>query len=201
MENFTEKIPPIFTAPPIQFFVAIFLFIALLNDQRELTILSLIIMAVYWGTVIWSKAAGTGLESNSKVDRDRVFPDEFFSLDFNFVNNKLLPVLVYINIPLSRSLYLQENQGPPLKESRLLWYQKASFLWKIAAKKRGYYRIGHSDIKVGDLFSFCLRDLRIGDGIQIIVYPRLVTLKSFPLPKREFFGIPGGKSPVEDPAY
>ena len=33
------------------------------------------------------------------------------------------------------------------------------------------------------------------------MYPRLVPLKSFSLPRRDFFGVPGAKSPVQDPIY
>ena len=34
-----------------------------------------------------------------------------------------------------------------------------------------------------------------------MVYPRLVSLKSFSLPRRDFFGVPRAKSPVQDPIY
>ncbi len=193
--------PPLFAAKPIQFFVGVFLFIALLNDQRDFTVLSLIILSLYWGTVIWGRAAKTGLHSETKIDKDRLFPDEPFSLGISFANNKFLPVLLQMEIPLNQSLYLFEDQEPPLKECRLLWYQKASFRWRIAAKGRGYHRIGKANIKTGDLFSFCLSNVRIGDDIHVVIYPRLVTLKPFSLPRREFFGRPGGRSPVADPAY
>ena len=39
------------------------------------------------------------------------------------------------------------------------------------------------------------------ESYQIIVYPRLVPLKPFSLPRRDFFGIPGARSPVQDPVY
>ncbi len=35
----------------------------------------------------------------------------------------------------------------------------------------------------------------------MVVYPRLVPLKSLSLPRRDFFGIPGTENPVEDPVY
>ena len=38
-------------------------------------------------------------------------------------------------------------------------------------------------------------------AIDVIVYPRLVPLTPVRLPRRELFGIPGAKSPIEDPVY
>ena len=37
--------------------------------------------------------------------------------------------------------------------------------------------------------------------IEVVVYPRLVPLKSLTAPRRDFFGSPGAESPVEDPVY
>ena len=41
----------------------------------------------------------------------------------------------------------------------------------------------------------------MAETIEVVVYPRLVPLKSPALPRRDFFGIPGAESPVEDPVY
>jgi uncharacterized protein (DUF58 family) len=53
----------------------------------------------------------------------------------------------------------------------------------------------------GDLFAFFSREKKTEEFHQIIVFPRIVPLKSFPLPRRDFFGVPGAKSPVQDPIY
>jgi uncharacterized protein (DUF58 family) len=53
----------------------------------------------------------------------------------------------------------------------------------------------------GDLFAFFSREKKEEEFHQLIVYPRIVPLKSFPLPRRDFFGVPGAKSPVQDPIY
>jgi uncharacterized protein (DUF58 family) len=37
--------------------------------------------------------------------------------------------------------------------------------------------------------------------MHVVVYPRLISLKPLCLPKRNFFGVPGAKSPVQDPIY
>jgi uncharacterized protein (DUF58 family) len=56
-------------------------------------------------------------------------------------------------------------------------------------------------MRVGDLFGFFTKEKSTGTEIEVIVYPRLVALMSFSLPRRDFFGVPGAKSPVHDPIY
>jgi uncharacterized protein (DUF58 family) len=54
---------------------------------------------------------------------------------------------------------------------------------------------------VGDLFGFYTKEKKSQAAVDIVVYPRLVEVKPLSLPKREFYGIPGARSPVEDPVY
>jgi uncharacterized protein (DUF58 family) len=53
----------------------------------------------------------------------------------------------------------------------------------------------------GDLFAFFLKEKKIEESHSIVVYPRLLPLKSFSLPKRDFFGVSGAKNPILDPIY
>ena len=41
----------------------------------------------------------------------------------------------------------------------------------------------------------------MAETLEVVVYPRLVPLKWSTLPRRDFFGIPGAESPVQDPVY
>ena len=56
-------------------------------------------------------------------------------------------------------------------------------------------------MKVGDIFGFFPREKRTAGDIHVIVYPKLVPLKPLSPPSRNFYGVPGGKSPVQDPIY
>jgi uncharacterized protein (DUF58 family) len=62
--------------------------------------------------------------------------------------------------------------------------------------------VGPPHIRSGDLFGFFSKAHKEEtESVQVIVYPRVVPLKPyFPL-KKDFFGIPGAKSPVQDPIY
>jgi len=71
----------------------------------------------------------------------------------------------------------------------------------LTAQKRGIYPVGPPRMAVGDLMGFYPRETGGGRELEIIVYPRLIPLKPLSLPKRDFFGVPGAKSPVQDPVY
>jgi uncharacterized protein (DUF58 family) len=87
------------------------------------------------------------------------------------------------------------------KESTLLWYQGTHFQWEFIAERRGVHHIGPLHIIAGDLLAFFSREKKAEESHPIIVYPRLIPLKSFSLPRRDFFGVSGAKSPVQDPIY
>jgi len=53
----------------------------------------------------------------------------------------------------------------------------------------------------GDLFGFFPKERELEGALEVIVYPRLVPIKPFSVPRRDFFGIPGAESPVRDPVY
>jgi uncharacterized protein (DUF58 family) len=87
------------------------------------------------------------------------------------------------------------------QEAGLLWHQRAQLQWDFVARRRGVHRMGPECIRAGDLLGFFEKEKRSQDSICIIVYPRLVRLKSISLPMRDLFGVPGAKSPVKDPVY
>ncbi|MCG6538187.1 MAG: DUF58 domain-containing protein, partial [Syntrophales bacterium LBB04] len=73
--------------------------------------------------------------------------------------------------------------------------------WELAARGRGVHHVGPYGIVSGDLFGFFPAEKEIAETIEVVVYPRLVPLRSLALPRRDFFGIPGAESPVQDPVY
>jgi uncharacterized protein (DUF58 family) len=51
------------------------------------------------------------------------------------------------------------------------------------------------------LLGFFEKEISMLDATQIIVYPRLVSLRPVANRRRDLFGVPGVKSPVQDPIY
>jgi uncharacterized protein (DUF58 family) len=201
MEGQDRGVPSIFVVPLMQFFVGLLLFVALLHGQRDLVVFSLLVLGVFFGAKLWARISLSGIISQSAVNKQKVFPGEKLTLRINAENKKLLPVWLQVQVPVTGPIYPSSGETTFTKEEGLLWYQRAYFEWEFTAERRGVHQIGPPHILAGDLFAFFSKEKRQEAFHQIIVYPRIVPLKSFPLPRRDFFGVPGAKSPVQDPIY
>ncbi len=135
------------------------------------------------------------------VDKSKLFPAESLTLHMSAKNAKFLPVWLQMSMHVEGALDPSSGEMSFSGDCWLLWYQQAHFNWGLVARRRGLYRVGSAHMKVGDLLGFFPREKRTEGDIDVIVYPRLVPLKPLSLPSRDFFGLPGAKSPVQDPIY
>jgi len=201
METIEDRLPSVFIIPLMQLIVGVCLFISLLYDQRDLTILALIVLGITIGTNLWSRLSLSGIRCSARVDKQKLFPGESFALQIRAENAKFLPVWLQMSMHVEGALDPSSGEISFTSHCWLLWYQQAYFNWGLVAQRRGVYRVGSSHMKIGDLFGFFPREKRTAGDIDVIVYPRLVPLKPLSLPSRDFFGLPGAKSPVQDPIY
>ena len=201
MESQESRVPTVFIIPLMQFFVGVFLFVALLHNNRDLAVLAILVLGIMGGVRLWSRMSLSGIKCYSMVDKGKVFPGEMLTLHVRLENAKFLPVWLQIKMPIDGSLNPSPDNAIITNESGLLWYQKAHFNHTLVAQQRGIHHVGPSHIKVADLFGFFPRERGEQEDLHVIVYPRLVPLKPVSLSRRDFFGIPGAKSPVQDPIY
>jgi uncharacterized protein (DUF58 family) len=201
METQEIRLSSVYIVRLVQFMVGVCLFISLLYGQRELTILALLVLGFTIGTNLWSRLSLSGIRCSSMVDKHRLFPGESLALHLNAENTLFLPVWLQVNMQIEGALALSSKEINFSSNCGLLWYQQTRFNYSLVARRRGVYRVGAARIKVGDIFGFFPREKRTAGDIDIIVYPRLVPLKPFSLPNRDFFGLPGARSPVQDPIY
>ena len=96
MDTDQNRLPTALIIPLIQVFVVIFLFMALLNDQRDLTLLSLVVAAIVAGAYFWSRLSPAKIRCNSRLNKQRIFPGEILTLSTRIQNAKVLPVLVQV---------------------------------------------------------------------------------------------------------
>ncbi|MBW1912519.1 MAG: DUF58 domain-containing protein [Deltaproteobacteria bacterium] len=197
-----ERLASIFFVPLVQVFVGVFLFIALLYGFRELALFTGILLGIGIGAYIWCRMSPLRIGCELGVDRQRIFPGEKLKISIQVVNAKYLPVLLKIAIHFDRFITGSDREDTLFsKQCGLLWYQNSRFQKELTPRRRGLYRVGPPDLMVGDLFGFHTREKIATTSVDIVVYPRLVEVKPLSLAKREFYGIPGARSPVEDPVY
>ena len=200
MNGQAPHLSSLFLVPPSLFLVGILLFVALLNHQRELIILSLLLLGTAGSAKLWARVSRSRLACCSAVDRSRLFPGEPLALTLEAGNRSCLPMALQVTVPVGG--LLGPSGAPAMRgEAGLLWYQQVEFHWTVTASRRGVHRLGPPRCATGDLFGFFTSTWKAGAAQEIVVYPRIVPLARFPLPRRDFFGIPGAESPVRDPVY
>lgn len=190
----------LFQDSPGLLLAGILLCVALLNRQQPLIVLSLLILGTAGCAKLWASASRSRLACRSTVDRSRLFPGERLTLSLEAGNRSCLPVALQVAAPLGG--FLGPSGEPAVRgEAGLLWYQHVEFRWALTASRRGVFRVGSHRCTTGDLFGFFASTRAAGEAREIVVYPRLVPTARFALPRRDFFGIPGAESPVQDPVY
>jgi uncharacterized protein (DUF58 family) len=185
----------------VQVFMLLFLFLALLYDVRELTFFSLIILTMCLGSYLWSRISLNHVKCSIELSRLRLFPGETLKIEIRVINSKLLPVLFGVDL-FAPSVIAGTDTGQWISEKTgLLWYQQSVFFSELRPNKRGVYNFGPPALRGGDLFGFFFREKVAAERLEIVVYPRIVNIRPVLTPKKEFYGIPGTRSPVEDPIY
>jgi uncharacterized protein (DUF58 family) len=201
METHESGVPSVFITFPVLIIVGFLLLAALLRGQRTLSLLALIVLGLAVGTKLWSRMSLAGVTCRTRVDRGRLFPGEALHLEGEVVNARFLPVWVQMRVNPDSPLEPVSEDELFTRESGLLWYEKVRFQWELIARQRGVYSSGAPGLRVSDLLGFFPREKRTAPGPQVIIYPRLVPLRPLSLRRCDFFGTPGGKSPVQDPVY
>lgn len=197
-----ERPASIFVIPFVQLFMGLFLFISLLYGFYELILFTGILLGIGLGANIWGRLSPSGIVCELSVDRQKAFPGEKVELRIHITNAKYLPVLLHMSLQLDSSLVEEDlNETAGATPCGLLWYQSCRFQRRLSPRHRGVYKIGPPSLTVGDLFGFYKKDKRLRSSVEIVVYPRLVGVRPISLAKREFYGTPGARSPVEDPIY
>ncbi|MFH1910724.1 MAG: DUF58 domain-containing protein [Pseudomonadota bacterium] len=191
----------VFVEPIILLLVGVVLFIALLNNQTSLTVFCMLVFAMIAGARGWSRLSLAGIRCRLKADKKKLFPGEEVLLTARIENNKFLPIWLQVAPVIDGRLRVDTGDMPSVRDSGLLWYQQVSFDWRLTASRRGVHRVGPLQLAVGDPMGFCPLKKQTADFHDIVVYPRLVPLNPVLLPRRDFFGVPGARSPIEDPVY
>jgi uncharacterized protein (DUF58 family) len=201
MNTTEERAPSFFSIPLIICFVGLVCFWALLGHQRELTVLSFLVVGLMGATRLWSSFAPRRMTCMLSVDRYKVFPGESFVLNVTIENDKLLPVHFKLQVASGDILAPAPGQAAMEQSGGLLWFQQVRFRWAFTAQRRGVHTLGPPRLSAGDLLGYYPREMSAGKPLQVIVFPRLVPVRSFRFTREDLFGVAGGNGIIPDPVY
>lgn len=200
-ETLPERLGSVFAVPLMLFFVAVLLFVALLQNQQELIALCLLTIGIMAGAYLWSRASLKRTDFRVNAKRSHLFPGEEVKINLDVINAKALPIHLTVAATIPIDLKPIGEKHTLKQSSGLLGYQQATFRWHLTALNRGVYTVGPLNVSASDPFGLFPRQSQIPSRREIVVYPRLVPLRAMALPRREAFGAPGGHSPVSDPVH
>lgn len=159
--------------------------------------------------IVWSRLSLERLAYERRWSSTRAFVGEEIEATFTARNAKALPV------PWFEARELVPDQLPPAgahvlpaawpgafyytHTTSLAWYERVSWRQRFVCAARGYYEVGPTRLRAGDIFGFFPREARVELPDRITVLPRLVELGEIALPVRRPFGeAKGGNRIFED---
>jgi len=200
--DYSRPLSSVFTDGLFRFLVLLLLFIALLFEQKNLILISLLILTMFYGCKLWCRWSAKNIHYSFDAEKKKGFPGETISLQAKIFNNKLLPVWIKLLIPMDSKLIASAGKENFLSEEfSLLWYDHFLGQWKLTAQQRGCFQIGPPFLETGDLLGFFQQRKYLSQAVEVIIYPKLISLNFLAAPVRELFGKPGIDSPVKDPIY
>jgi uncharacterized protein (DUF58 family) len=146
---------------------------------------------------LWTGTALKAVRLSRHHDQ-RVFWGERFDVRIEAHNRSVLPVLwmrLADTVPAELS-----SGGLFLRVISLLPRERVHLSYALAGKRRGYYTLGPLVAQGGDLLGSASYEQRgLGDD-HVIVYPKIIPLRSLDLPSQSPFGtLPSRERLFEDP--
>lgn len=159
--------------------------------------------------MVWSRLSLERISYERRWSAQRAFVGEQIEGQFTLRNRKALPM------PWFEVRELVPDQLPPVgahmlpaawqgafyytHTTSLAWYERVTWRQRFNCMARGYYAIGPTRLRSGDLFGFFPREAHLDRPDIITVMPRLVELGEVALPTRRPFGeAKGGSRIFED---
>ena len=202
--NYSRSLTSVFTDGFFRFLLIVLLFISLLLQQKNLILISILVLTMFYITKLWSTWSSKKVYYNFDAKKIKGFPGEVISLQANVYNNKILPIWLKLLVPMDKKLITSNKveDDSLVEEFRLLWFDRFRWQWSMEAQHRGYYQIGPPSIDTGDIMGFFNQRISLYDSaVEVIIYPKHVSLNFLSTPIKELFGKTGNEHPVKDPVY
>ncbi|MGE4220811.1 MAG: DUF58 domain-containing protein [Alphaproteobacteria bacterium] len=156
-------------------------------DQRPAVLLAGSILAIGLVGRAWAALSLLALRHERRIGADRGFPGDRIELHASLDNRKPLPLSwVTVEEPVAPGLAV-DGEGGPVTVS-LGMYQRAGWRRSLHCVRRGYYPVGPSILRSGDIFGLFATERAGAAPASVIVYPRLYDLAELGLPSRHPLG-------------
>ncbi|MDE2688231.1 MAG: DUF58 domain-containing protein [Chloroflexota bacterium] len=147
---------------------------------------------------LWNRASLLHLTYEREFSQQRVFMGEKAILTITLTNRKPLPlgrVRVEDDMPACMTLEDADVVNSPNPEAHTLrhstsmsWYERVRWTYEFRCDRRGYFRVGPSYLRSGDLLGFFGSERESQDRDYVLVYPRLVSLPEIGIPSARPLG-------------
>ena len=189
---------------------ALLVYIGLVSNSTILLALGVLVFGAGGLSRLWARVSLEEVFYRRELSETRAFVGETIELDVHLANRKFVPV-PWVGV---RELIPQETHvvggetrasGLPrttalLRNTSLHRYEQLKWPLRLLTTKRGYFRIGPTKLRSGDLFGFFKSEMDVPALDAITVYPKTYSLPDLGLLSARPFGDHAGGKPIfEDP--
>jgi len=186
--------------------------IGLLASSPVVIILGMLVLGASTAGRLWARVSLEEVHLSSSLSERRLFVGETAELRLTLENRKALPVpWIEVREQLPRSLPVVgartiASGAPGLailqRNTALGRHDRLEWPVTLRAVQRGYYRIGPTRLRSGDIFGFFEREETVPElGERLVVYPHTYSMPALGLDSARPFGqLRGGSRIFEDPS-
>lgn len=185
-------------------------YVGLLADSTVILALGALVFGVGGLSRLWARVSLEEVVYSRELSETRAFVDETIELDVHLVNGKFIPVPwveVRELVPEATRVVGGRTRSSGLPQLNVLLRNTSlrsheQLLWplRLLTTTRGYFRIGPTRLRSGDLFGFFDNERVFEQQDAIVVYPKTYPLPDLGLGSARPFGERRGGSPIfEDP--
>ncbi|MEX2228317.1 MAG: DUF58 domain-containing protein [Dehalococcoidia bacterium] len=193
------------------FVSSVLISIGLLTGSIVIVSLGVLVLGTGGAARLWSRLALAEVVLTREVSEHRVYVGETVEVKLTLENRKLLPVpWIEIQTGMPRGMPVIDARthigatGAPVLERNTSLGRRDRVEWPVTLRAihRGYFRVGPSRLRSGDIFGFFEREAVMGwPPDAIVVYPRTYALPDLGLDSARPFGEHrGGNRMYEDPS-
>ncbi len=189
-------------------FAILMVFCAVLLQSQALIILAVLLLTIIPIAWVWNRVSLWRVSYARTLSEHRVFVGETVDLGLRLENRKILP-LAWIKIDDQfPALLAPEHKtlapshipltGYLSQTAALGAFERARWNYRVPCNRRGYFALGPTRLKSGDLFGLFEREWTSPRIDRLIVYPRVLPMEDWGLPPKDPLGDAQARVPLYD---